>query len=111
MCICAGILSSDPSFIPHHLSPVFQASTGDFSIVPYARVELFREKFSVHDVPAEVAKYCALYYYDPSWKMISRHLYRAGETVAAQLAKPHIHTVTGIVHCTCIMRASIQIFV
>ena len=66
-----------------------------YIIVPDARAVLFREKFSVHDLPTEAATYFALYHRDPSWKWLARGLYRAGETAAVQLAKPHIQTVTG----------------
>ena len=101
------VLSSDPSIIPHHLIPVFQAITKDwaeigdpnisyYGIVPHARAELFRTKFSVSDQRTEAGKYYALYYMDPNWKILSRSLYRAGETVALDIARPYIQTVTGI---------------
>ena len=54
-------------------------------------------KFSDRDqVTAEAGKYYALYHRDPSWKDLSRYLYRAGETKAAALAKPHVQTATGM---------------
>ena len=68
----------------------------DYIIVPDARAELIREKFSVHDQPTEAGKYYTLYYLDPNWKELSLWLYRAGETVAVDIARPHIQTVTGI---------------
>ena len=100
-CYVLSPLTSDPSLIPQHLIPVFRAITGDweviggYPIVPRARAVLFREKFSVHDLPTEAATYFALYHEDPSWKWLARRLYRAGETAAVELAKPHIQTVTG----------------
>ena len=100
------LLSSDPSLNPHNLIPVFRAITGDwdkiddsisgYTVVPPARAELFREKFSVRDQLTEAAAtYYALYHEDPNWKELSRWLYRAGETMAVQIARPHIQTVTG----------------
>ena len=95
-------LSSDPSLTPHHLIPVFQALTGDwekisrYRIVPRARAQLFREKFSARDqLCSEAGKYYALYHYGPNWKVLSRYLYSAGETEALQIARPHIQTVAG----------------
>ena len=65
--------------------------------VPDARAALFRKKFSDRDqVTAEAGKYYALYHLNPSWKVLSTSLYRAGETKAAALAKPHVQTVTGM---------------
>ena len=91
--------------------PVFQALTGDWEkidddtivpytdnnyIVPRARAQLFREKFSARDqLCSEAGKYYALYHEDPNWKKLSRRLYRAGETEALQIARPHIQTVRG----------------
>ena len=101
------LLSSDPSLNPHNLIPVFRAITGDWdkigdwsvgdhTVVPPARAELFREKFSVRDQLTEAAAtYYALYHYNPNWKWLSRYLYSAGETMAVQIARPHIQTVTG----------------
>ena len=96
------VLSSDPSIIPHHLIPVFQAITKDwasigvYTIVPDARAELFRTKFSVSDQRTEAGKYYALYHWDPNWKKLSRFLYNEGETLAVDIARPYIQTVTGI---------------
>ena len=97
------VLSSDPSLNPHLLIPVFTAISGDWGVidvyttVPYARAALFREKFRDRDqVTAEAVKYYALYRYDPSWKDLSRWLYKAGETKAVGIAKPHVQTVTGM---------------
>ena len=65
--------------------------------VPGARAALFREKFSDGDqVRAEAGKYYALYRPEPSWKSLSVYLYRAGETAAVGIAKPHVQTVTGM---------------
>ena len=70
---------------------------GGYTTVPDARAALFRKKFSDCDqVTAEAGKYYALYHRDPSWKVLSTYLYRAGETNAAALAKPHVQTVTGM---------------
>ena len=80
---------------------MFQAITGDcgeiggYIIVPGARAKLIHETFSVHDQPTEAGKYYALYHPDPNWKELSIRLYRAGETVAVDIARPHIQTVTG----------------
>ena len=99
------LLSSDPSLNPHNLIPVFRAITGRWDkivylvVVPDARAKLFRQKFSVRDQLTEAAAtYYALYHHDPNWKELSRRLYRAGETLAVQIARPHLQTVTG----TCI---------
>ncbi|CAI8035157.1 hypothetical protein GBAR_LOCUS19750, partial [Geodia barretti] len=86
---------ADPSLNPHLLIPVFTAISGDwgeiripgfhsgYSTVPNARDALFREKFSDRDqVTAEAGKYYALYRPYPSWKYLSRWLYRARETKA-----------------------------
>ena len=66
-----------------------------YLIVPGARAQLFRERFSVPDQRTEAGRYYALYYPVPSWKTLSCHLYSAGETEALQIARPHIQTVTG----------------
>ena len=63
--------------------------------MPDARAQLFRERFSVPDQRAAAGKYYALYDPDPNWKELSLFLYRAGETEALQIARPHIQTVTG----------------
>ena len=101
------LLSSDPSLNPHNLIPVFRAITKDWdkisdrrvsyhTVVPEARAALFREKFSVRDQLTEAAAtYYALYRHNPNWKALSRNLYSAGETMAVQIARPHIQTVTG----------------
>ena len=100
--VCVFIfISSDPSLIPSHVIPVFQALTrgweeiGDYPIVQGAMAHLFRKRFSVPDQRTEAGRYYALYHEDPSWKTLSVHLYRAGETEALQIARPHIQTVTG----------------
>ena len=70
---------------------------GSYTTVPDARAALFREKFSDRDqVTAEAGKYYALYHEDPSWKDLSVGLYRAGETKAVEIAKPHVQTVSGM---------------
>ena len=66
-----------------------------YPIVPGARARLFRERFSVPDQRTEAGRYYALYRHNPSWKELSVRLYRAGETEALQIARPHIQTVTG----------------
>ena len=106
------VLSSDPSLNPHLLVPVFTAISGEWkkidihTTVPEARADLFREKFGDGDqVRAEAGKYYALYNDDPSWKDLSVNLYRAGETKAVEIAKPHVQTVTGMYNtlmCTCV---------
>ena len=110
------VLSSDPSLNPHLLVPVFTAISGEWqeiqslgyrcTTVPEARAALFREKFSDGDqVRAEAGKYYALYHDEPSWKDLSLALYRAGETKAVEIAKPHVQTVTGMYNtlmCTCV---------
>ena len=106
------VLSSDPSLNPHLLIPVFTAISGDwekidnYTTVPRPRAALFREKFSDGDqVRAEAGKYYALYHHNPSWKDLSLYLYRAGETKAVEIAKPHVQTVTGMYNtlmCTCV---------
>ena len=65
------------------------------SVVPGARAQLFRERFSVPDQCTEAGRYYALYHHDPSWKDLSVRLYGAGETEALRIARPHIQTVTG----------------
>ena len=97
------VLSSDPSLNPHLLIPVFTAISGDlgmftgYTTVPDARAALFRKNFSDCDqVTVEAGKYYALYRPHPSWKNLSRKLYRAGETKAVGIAKPHVQTVIGM---------------
>ena len=97
------VLSSDPSVTPHNIIPVFQALTGDwagigsYTIVPPARAQLFQDTLTTHDELTDAAgKYFALYYPSPSWKWLSAHLYRCGETEALQIARPHIQTVRGM---------------
>ena len=69
----------------------------DYTTVPDARAALFCKKFSDRDqVAAEAGKYYALYHCDPSWKVLSARLYRAGETKAVKIAKPHVQTVSGM---------------
>ena len=69
--------------------------SGGYTIVPGARVALFHKKFS-DQVTAKAGKYYALYHRDPSWKDLSANLYRAGETKAVEMAKPHVQTVSGM---------------
>ena len=69
---------------------------GGLHVVPHARAELFRMKFSPGDQCIEAGKYYALYHENPNWKELSHYLYRAGETVALDIARPYIMTVTGI---------------
>ena len=100
-------LFSDPSLDPHNVIPVFQALTGNWeeidsgslftaiTVVPRARAQLFRNKLSLADQPTEAGKYYALYHPDASWKQLSVSLYRANETEALKMARPHIQTVTG----------------
>ena len=95
----------DPSLNPHNIIPVFQALTGNWeeigifpnslTVVPDARAELFRERFSVPDQYTEAGRYYALYHPNPNWKQLSCNLYRAGETEALQIARPHTQIVTG----------------
>ena len=63
--------------------------------MPYARAQLFHERFSVPDQRTEAGRYYALYHPNPNWKKLSVSLYRAGETEALQIARPQIQTVTG----------------
>ena len=97
------VLSSDPSVTPHNVIPVFQALTGDWArighciIVPRPRAQLFRDKLTTRDELTETAgEYFALYHLNPSWKFLSKGLYRGGETEALQIARPHIQTVRGM---------------
>ena len=65
--------------------------------LPRARVSLFHEKFSdPGQVNAEAGKYCALYHPTLTWRWLAVGLYRAGETKAAQMARHHVHVVTGM---------------
>ena len=98
------LLSSDPSMTPHNVIPVFQALTGDWdyignytNTVPPHRAQLFRDKLTTrNDLTETAGKYFALYYHNPSWKLLSVELYRGGETEALQIARPHIQTVRGM---------------
>ena len=97
------VLSSDPSVTPHNVIPVFQAligkwdEIGDYNIVPSLRAQLFRNKLTTRDELTEAAgKYFALYRHSPSWKWLSVRLYKGRETVALQIARPHIQTVRGM---------------
>ena len=97
------VLSSDPSVTPHNIIPVFQTLTrrwdeiGDYVIVPRPRAQLFRDKLTTRDELTEAAgEYFALYYCNPSWKLLSLVLHRCGETEALQIARPHIQTVRGM---------------
>ena len=66
-------------------------------LLPDARVALFREKFSdPGQFNAEAGKYWALYDPLPTWRRLALSLYRAGETKAAQMARHHVHVVTGM---------------
>ena len=53
------------------------------------------KNFSIWRQPAEAAKYYALYHENPSWKDLSRRLYRLRETEALNITKTHIQTVKG----------------
>ena len=94
--------SPDPSLAPHNLVPVFRAITGDWemingnTVVPRPRADLFREKFRVHNQPAEAGKYYALYHRDPNWKKLSCYLYGARERVAVDVARPHLKAEKGV---------------
>ena len=90
--------------------PVFKAITGHWEkitdrinspLVPPSRARLIREKFNAVDQLREAAHYYALYSEDPSWKELCVSLYRARETAALQIARPHLQTVRGT--CTCTM--------
>ena len=71
--------------------------SGYHTIIPAARAALFRKKFSDHDhVAAEAGKYYAVYHEHPSWRALSANLYKAGETKAVEIAKPHVQTVSGM---------------
>ena len=94
----------DMSLHPYNVIPVFQALTGDwkkianYTIVPDARAQRFRERFSVPDQCTEAGRYYALYHRDPNWKELSCHLYEVRETEALQIARPHIQTVIGTMY-------------
>ena len=65
--------------------------------LPCARVALFSEKFSdPGQVNAEAGKYWALYHPTLTWRELAINLYRTGETKAAQMARHHVHVVTGM---------------
>ena len=98
------VLFTDQSLNPHLLVPVFRAITADwhqigghYITVPQARVRLFNVNYSdQNEITAAAAVYYSLYHYDPSWKELAVWLYRAGETEAVGMAKPHILTVIGM---------------
>ena len=72
-------------------------------ILPDARAALFHEKFSdPGQVHSEAIKYWTLYHLDPTWRGLAVSLYSAGETKATQMARQHIHAVTGKYVCTLI---------
>ena len=93
--------------------PVFKAITGDWGeitdidsvpnrpLFPAARARLIREKFNAVDQLWEAAHYYVLYSDGASWKHLCVSLYRAKETAAVQIARPHLQTVRGT--CTCTM--------
>ena len=91
----------DLSLHPHNVIPVFQALTRDWGVighilvVPDARAQLFRERFSVTDQRTEAGRYYALYHLNTNWNVLSCNLYRVGETEALQIARPRTQTVTG----------------
>ena len=73
-------------------------------LFPPTRARLIREKFNAVDQLREAAHYYALYsedHYGASWKRLCLSLYRARETAALQIARPHLQTVRGT--CTCTM--------
>ena len=70
---------------------------GKILLLPDARVALFHERFRVPgQINAEAMKYWALYHPNSTWKKVAVRLYRAGETKAAQMARHHVHVVTGM---------------
>ena len=70
---------------------------GDYIFIPPARASFYEEHFNVRDQRREAAHYYALYSYDASWKHLCIGLYRASETAALQIARPHLQTVRGTV--------------
>ena len=99
-----GVTLIDPSINPNILMEVFKAITDNWEqfggapkpTIPAVRADLLLEKFSDRDqVNDEAGRYYALYHPDPNWKELSIHLYRARETDAVRIARPHIQTVTG----------------
>ena len=97
--------STDPTLTPPHTIPVFEAITRDWHqigndtkqiIVPDARAAVIRQQFSDPlDQRRRGGEYYALYCPWASWKGLSLNLYRAGETKAVQLTRPHLQTVRG----------------
>ena len=82
--------------------PVFKAITGhwetirnDLPLVPAARAQLIKDKFNAVDQLREAAHYYALYASNPGWKELCVSLYRARETAAMQIARPHLQTLRG----------------
>ena len=67
------------------------------SLIAPARAALLREKFNDPGlVKAEVVKYRALYHYSPTWNGLAVSLVREGEAKAAEMARHHVHAVTGM---------------
>ena len=104
--------SSDPTFTPPHTIPVFEAITRDWHqigndsmkqiIVPDARVDVICQQFSDPlDQRRRGGEYYTLYYPGANWKKLSVALYKAGETKAVQLTRPHLLTVRGIITLLC----------
>ena len=98
--------SSDPTITPLHTIPVFEAITRDWHqigndgvkhiIVEDARAAVICQQFSDPlDQRRRGGEYYALYSPWASWKELSVALYRAGETKAVQLTRPHLQTVRG----------------
>ena len=98
--------SSDPTITRPHTIPVFEAITRDWNeivgdgrgiyTVPHDRAAVIRQQFSDPlDQRRRAGEYYALYSPWASWKQLSVNLYRAGETKAVQLTRPHLQTVRG----------------
>ena len=110
--------------------PVFKAITGDWEnitdssssminrplipavpIVPAVRAHLIREKFNAVDQLREAAHYYALYSYGTSWKGLCVSLYRARETAALQIARPHLQTVRGTCTMSCMWTEDMYMYI
>ena len=101
--------------------PVFKAITGDWEkitdsvtelpVIPPARARLIREKFNAVDQLREAAHYYALYGYGASWKGLCVGLYRARETAALQIARPHLQTVRGTCTMSCMWTEDMYMYI
>ena len=88
---------------PPHTIPVFEAIVSEdwhdisrIYIVPPNRAAVIRQQFSDPlDQRRRGGEYYTLYRPDVSWKQLSVTLYKAGETKAVQLTRPHLQTVRG----------------